>query len=425
MTLRRQLMLLVIRMSALGLRFIFFALFFRYSEALYGQYGLVAVSITLGTYLLGMEFYTYVQREWLRPGREMHNPFWHQLLFYALLYPLVLPLFLLLFHYGFLDWRYAGWFFAVLVAEHLATEVFRLLFLVGRPVWANVNLFLRNGLWVLPALWQMYAGGGIDITDLLRYWFAGDLLALTTVLAAKGDALHALLPARRLQGRWIWRGWRIALPFFVAAISFKLVEFADRYVIDAFMDKVSLGVYTFFANMAMLVNTVVYTAVISVLYPQVVKGLMKAEDRADNAAENDASSEKVNTGPAGTKFRHFRSEIRRWTLLAVLAALAGMPVLLYLLGKQNRLQYFDVFVVLVLANAVYNFSMAWHFVLYARHNDRLIVLSAVAAAVLNLVLNLITVPLWGLRGAAWATLLAMGLIWWLKWRRGRKFFISI
>ncbi len=421
MTLRRQLVLLFIRMAALGLRFVFFALFFRYSEALYGQYGLVAVSITLGTYLLGMEFYTYVQREWLRPGRELHNPFWHQLLFYAILYPLILPLFLLLFYYGFLDWQYAGWFFAVLVAEHLAMEVFRLLFLVGRPLWANVNLFLRNGLWVLPALWQMYAGGGLDIGDLLRYWFAGDLLALTTVLAARRDAWRALLPERKLQMQWIWRGWRIALPFFVAALSFKLVEFADRYVIDAFMNKVSLGVYTFFSNMAMLVNTVVYTAVISVLYPQVVKTLMNNDAGKPDSEAGIIETDSDNDNRTSViSFLHFRHEIRKWTWGAAIAALAGMPLLLFLLGKQNRLQYFDVFAVLVAANAIYNFSMAWHFVLYARRRDRLIVNSAVMAAVLNLVLNLVAVPLWGLRGAAWATLASMGLIWWLKWRGGRR-----
>ncbi len=403
----RQIQLLLIRFAGLGLRLVFFALFFRYSEALYGRYGIVAVSILMGTYLLGFEFYTYVQREWLKPETGVRHPFLHQLAFYLMLYPVVLPLFYLLFYYGFLDRSYLLWFYAVLVAEHLATELYRMQFVLNKPLLANLNLFFRSGFWTLPALWQLYTKGSLDIPHILQYWLLGDLLALATALWTRTGAGHSSPERRSWDPAWIRKGLKASFPFFLAVVHYKAVEFSDRYIIDWFRNDVELGVYTFFANMSLLVNTVVYTAVVSVMYPEVTRSLLNPDGRTAEI------------------FRRFRRQILRWTLVAAAVALAGMPVLLWLLGKQVRLAYYDVFVVLVAANAVYNLSLIYHYVLYAHHKDWLLSRAVIAAAVFNLVANLILVPRLGIRAAAWSTLGAMWIIYWIKKRKAAGFLAGI
>lgn len=399
--LRQQLLFLIIRFAGLGLRLLFFALFFRYSEALYGRYGIVAVSITLGTYLLGFEFYNYAQREWLKTHGQGLQPFKHQFLFYLLVYPVVLPLFYLLFYFGFLDRSYLLWFYAVLIAEHLSLEVYRILFVLQKPLWANINLFLRSGFWMIFPLWDIWTGRPLTIDRLLRYWFAGDLLALATVWIIWRQHRAHDKSFNGFDKQWILKGLRTGLPFFLAVIHFKAVEFSDRYVIDWFADDVRLGVYTFFANMSQLVNTVVYTTVVSVMYPRVVESLMNRQPGARQT------------------WTHFTAQVRKWTLITAAGALVAMPLLLYLLGKQVHLQYYDVFAVLVVANVLYNFSVPYHFALYSARKDWLLARAVIIAAAVNLGLNLLLVPRLGIRAAAWTTLLAMWIIYLVKKRAAR------
>ena len=92
-----------------------------------GLYGLLTVTIGYALYLLGFDFYTFTTREILK--RERHE--WGGLLkdqgaLSLVLYVIVLPLLSLIFLEGLLPWSVAGWFFILLVLEHLTQELGRL-----------------------------------------------------------------------------------------------------------------------------------------------------------------------------------------------------------------------------------------------------------------------------------------------------------
>ncbi len=399
----KPLLYLFIRFLTLGLRFLFIALFFRYSEALYGEFSLVATTVMLGVYVLGLDFYTYAGRELLKPGKTASHIFLHQLLFYGFIYLITLPLFYLVFKFDFLDKSYLLLFYLLLIGEHLSFEIHRLLFLLKKPLAANINLFFRNGFWVIPLVFMFYAGYRIHIKTVLLFWVIGDILSLLPAGFLFGKKGIQSILHFRPDTRWIKKGILISIPFFLATLSFKVIEFSDRYFIDYFFDKKQVGIYSFFGNLSYLVNTVVYTAVISIQFPELVEDILSGNKEAFKE-----------------KFVIFRKKIIYWTLLSAAGVLLVMPIVLNILGKREHLQQYHVFVLLVLANVILNLSMIYHFVLYGFKKDKVLFLAAFTAMWINVGLNFIFIPAYGLTGAALTTLIAMLVIWLIKFISARK-----
>src|SRR5690606_7394792 len=133
----------------------FLAIFLEPSDL--GLYGLLTATISYSIYVIGFDFYTYSTRELLGQPRELWSSMLRdQGVYFVLAYLLVLPLLVVIFLQGWLPWRLAGWFFALLVIEHLAHELNRLLVAMSEQLLASVVLFLRSGLWglvLLPLMW--------------------------------------------------------------------------------------------------------------------------------------------------------------------------------------------------------------------------------------------------------------------------------
>jgi O-antigen/teichoic acid export membrane protein len=403
---RKPVFYLVIRFVTLGLRFLFFALFFKYSEEVYGEYSLVATNVMFGVYMLGLEFYSYANREMLKPQASYGQIFKHQLLFYAGAYVIMLPLIYGFFYAGFLNKAYWWWFLPVLLVEHLSYEVYRLLFVLKKPLEANINLFFRNGFWLAGALVYMFLYGGIDIPVLLKFWLVGDLLSLTVFIpVARAYGLFTFTGIST-DKTWIRKGLKVAFPFFLATLGFKIIEFSDRYFIDWYLGKKELGIYAFFGNISYLVNTVVYTVVISLLFPGIMESIL--------------SGDKV---LFADRFEEFKRKISRWTWLSAAGVSLLLPVLLWILHKDEHLSLYYVFLILVAANVWLNFSLIYHFVLYGYRKDWKIFRAVAAGMAVNVGLNFIAVPVWGITGAAFTTLLAMGIIFVVKFVEARKYLL--
>ncbi len=393
---------LVMRFLAIGLRFVFIALFFKYSESLYGEFSLIVTTITLGIYVLGLDFYMYAGREILKSYADYRLIWKKQMKFYLIVYLVLLPFFYLLFSLGFLSFNYIFLFFPLLVAEHLSFEIYRLLFTVKAPFWANLNLFFRNGFWVLFALIYYFLTGEMDIRAVLFFWLTGDVLAilcLWPVWRKKKLRFSDEIP----DWGWMVKGLKISLPFFVGTLAFKMIEWSDRYMIDYFLDKKTLGVYAFFGNISVLVNTVVYTAVVSILYPVLVENIMQ---------KNRPGFEEV--------FDSMKRKIIYYSMATVILLIVVLPLLLIFLGKENYLEQLDVFYWLTGAQVLLVFSYLYHFVLYGFQMDKILVWSAIWAALINMILNLIWIPVWGMKGAALSTFVSVAILMILKYYKARK-----
>jgi O-antigen/teichoic acid export membrane protein len=95
-----------------------------------------------------------------------------------------------------------------------------------------------------------------------------------------------------------------------------------------------------------------------------------------------------------------------WSMLCVLAALVGGPLLRMMFGAQYALVESLVWP-LMAAVALTGPILAGYFpIAFARSRTHIVAINAIVAATLNVILNLVLIPRFGLLGCAWATVLA-------------------
>ncbi len=405
---RNKLKLLLLRGLSIVAKFLFTSLYFRYSEADFGEYSLVATTILLLVFLLGMDFYSYANRAVLEPESNPQKIIFNQFSLYFVLYVLLAPVVYLIFKSAGFNTEYMILFYLVLITEHLNFEFYRLLFVFKKPLAANINLFLRNAFWVLGASVWLMIYSQIDIKTVLLFWLTGDLLALLFSLRISWTKRHKISWQNfKWDKQWIIKGLVVSLPYILGSLAYKTIEFSDRYLIDYFLGKQAVGVYAFFANMANVLNIILFTLVISVLYPGLVESIMH---------KNKEEFERT--------FKQFRKEILIYSIATGVMLLIMLPLVLYVIGKTQYDEQLYIFILLVVANVVLNFSFLYHFVIYAFRKDWRIFKATALAALLNVVLNWFLIPVWGIAGAAVATLASFVLVAVLKFFDARRLIVE-
>lgn len=326
-------------------------------------YGLMVATIAYALMALGMDFYTYATRDLIAaPTRRWAAILRDQSVFYLIAYAVVLPLGLLIFGQGLLPWRMALWFFPLLAAEHAAQELNRLLVAMSQPLWASVVMFLRSGLWALVVVACMWwSPASRNLSFVFGAWLLGATLA----------CLVALWPLRQMDRQslrnpvnwvWIWRGIKVALPFALATLCLRAMYTADRYLIEWLHSVEVLAAYVLFVGMANAVMSFLDAGVFSFQYPRLLS----------------AASEGKSLAFAQEMKRLWRNTLVATTVLIVAAYGLAFPVL-HWLDLPAYTNQVGLLPWTLLAAALTAISMVPHYALYARHRDRTIVMSHVAA----------------------------------------------
>ncbi|MFM0324941.1 lipopolysaccharide biosynthesis protein [Caballeronia glebae] len=340
-----------------------------------GQYGVLAATVSYALFILGLDFYTYSTREMLSVDQIL----WPSLLrnqaaFFAVCYATMLPVF-----YLALKWsdtvseRLVLWFLVLVVLEHLAQELTRLLVAMSRPVSATVLGFLRGGLWACACIAVMVVAPALrNIETVLIAWVLGSLCASCFGFACIRGLPWSVATKRPVDWRWIWRGVRICTPLLVATLAIRGISVFDRYMQGYFAGDEALGVYTFYAGVANAIQAFLDAAVFSFLYPRLVKGA-KSEDRSIF----DAAVSQLT-----------RATVLTTTVLSFVA-LVGIKPVLTLLRKPIYAEHFGMFLWILSGVVLFSLSMIPHYVLYATRQDRAIL----ATNLISLVVFIVAAPL--------------------------------
>ena len=364
-----------------------------------GVWGIFTTSIALSLYVVGLDFYTYSSRRILDFKEEDRSPMLRdQLVFYFISYLVLFPILGLLFVFNVIDIKFAIFFYAILIFEHLAQEAYRTFVVFSKPIIANIILFLRTGSWayLILILWT----AGVDELKSLRwlylFWMCGGIAALAVSLYFLAKFKFKSVKHIPIDWKWIKQGIKVSLLFFIGTVGYKIIEFADRYFIDYYHTKEEVGVYTFYANMCNIVETFVHTAVIIIFSPRLIETFHKSNyDYRKTLAQ-------------------FAKQVVIYTIIIGVALAILIIPLLKSLENDEYIRDYNAFVVLVLSKMVLNFSLIFHYILYVRKNDFPIIKETIIACVINILLNFILIPTMSIMGAALATLTSFLIVMLMK-----------
>lgn len=406
---KKKLWALVLRGSSMGAKFL---LLLGLTKILtiedYGTLSLIVTTITFLMFVIGLDFYNYSHREVIEKDSLKKKYIVSQFWFHVIAYVVILPITYLLLSNGIIPLDYIVPFYLLLVLEHFSQEAFRFLNLFNKPNVANISLFIRTAFWiiVLFGVEYFFKSNEITIQLILCYWIGGSLLSLFFV-AGYVFVVHRSstydIQWFVIDKPWIKHGLLVSLPFFAGTIAYKIVEYSDRFMIDWYLGKEAVGIYSFYTNFANILTIIVNTITITLIVPDLLRS--------------------VNSGKKVKEtIKKFSKELQITTvIISTIIFVLIFPTLNWL-DKKAFNDESTIYFLILLGNIALNLSLNYHFLLYAYKKDKLILLPAIIAAASNIILNMIFIPIFGIIAAATATFLSFFILlimkrnYWLKFK---------
>ncbi len=367
---RLRLISLGFRLVALASKFGFFvvvAIFLEPEQV--GQFGLIAVTVNLSLYFLGLDFYIYANREFrVSPPDRRRYILSQSAYLFAITHLTLLPLYLVLFQMGVLPWSLFFFIVGLSILEHLSTEFYRLLIVYGKPALASFCFFLRLGLWPLLASFSMWMYPQTQtIEAIMAFWVFGAILSILVpaIIVVK---IPKTFVRPRFDRSWIIDGLRIALPFLAGTLCLRGMQTLDRYLINGLVGPEILGAFVFFAGLASVLPAMLQAGVYSFSLPVL---LSSVHDQTWKA------------------YAKRMKELRNGILIGVVTlsagTLIGARLVLIFIERPIYLEHYNLLFFLILANVLFAISMYFHLALHAMRQDWILAKSHVVGLVAFLI----------------------------------------
>lgn len=339
-----------------------------------GLFGLMLVTVSFSVLVIGADYYTYAQRELLaRPPEHWSFVIQHQIKAQFMLYGLLLPAQLLIFVTGLMEWKFAAWFFLLLIFEHIAQEINRTLVAMHRQLMASWVLFIRMGSWVIVVIPLMVFNEQYQNLDTLyTAWLIGSFMAIIIGVIAIKNTLSGW---KKIEFDYVWlkKGFKVGALFLIATLCFKGLLTFDRHAVEILSSTETLGVYVLYIGIVMGAYAFLDPAIFSFLYPRMLQSYQMQQKE---------TYQKTFTELAITTF----------TVSIVLAVVIwyAAPFIVGWIDKPVYSVYINDLPLLIAVGFIYSIGFIPHYALYAMKGDKWIVAAHISAiAVFFLALALV------------------------------------
>lgn len=280
------------------------------------------------------------------------------------------------------DWLIATLILVVIFLEHINGECYQLMINLSRPFLADAMHFTRSASWVLIYMALAFLFPSLrNIHALLIAWLIGTgicTLVYVWVISRLPDN-----EAKEDTSLWNWLRLSVKKSswLYVNGVATTGANYGDRYLIGALLNLELTGVYLFFWQIQSALSNLIYTGLIQIARPVFVKNF--AQENPD--------------------WLMVRNLIRNTTLVAFifsLIALLGMALILPYLNMPLVSHYYSLFALILVAFIFNVIAEAQVLVFYSKYKDHQVSFITLAVFAVNFIACLITIPLFGLWGAA-------------------------
>jgi len=383
-----------LRVLTLGSRFFLSLILARFLSASdLGSYGLLTAVLAFALFIVGLEFYSYTLRRLATVGsRRKVFIIADQIVLAGVMLSLAALLAVLSAALELLPWAVVPWLLVILVTEHISVEGTRILIILSRPVRAYIGLFIRGGVWVAVVFFIMLTDmSARRLETVLLWWALGGVACTVLTVWSLKHLPWGVLRVYRPDWNSIRGGLRVARPFMITAFSALTLSYVDRFLIEAYLGRSTLGVYTFFS---MLVIGILSfgTSVSHQFLPKVI------------------ASYKTDAGAFHRVMRVYALSLGAVGGGVVLIAGVAIWPALVLLELTHFSTGLPAFYIMLVAALIRIMADIPSYALYAAHSDKVLLWCNLAAAAVAVIVNTLLVKPFGLVGAACASLLASSVL---------------
>lgn len=327
-----------------------------------GVYGLLVVLVSYSLYAVGFDFYTYSTREIISLKKDEWGGVIKkqgQLILGA--YIIVLPIIIICSSF-FISSEWLIFLAILIVLEHLNQEMMRLLIVDNKAVLANNLLFIRSGLWCYIVILLMFSQTiDANLENVLLFWIIFNSIALIIGIFYFFQDIQ-FKSAKKLNNQWLANGLKICLPLLFSTLIVRAITTVDRIWLEKLEGVEVVAVYALFVGLTNSLIGFLETGVFSFIYPKLIR---------------EKNNPQVFNGLV--KKMHIQA-------IAVIVVISGalvvfLPFLLKWVNKEAYFEYYNIFYLILIANIFYCLSMIPHYILYAKNQDRKIVISHVSSLI--------------------------------------------
>ncbi len=390
-----------LRISAIGSKFIVFTYLSKYfTDIEFGNYSLITSLVTIMIFVLGLDFYNFSIRDILKTKEtsEIQKNIVSTVLLYLVIYTVFFVLGWAVFNQINFTKEYAFLIISLCVTEHFSQEIYRFLVGFNKVLFANILLFLRTFIWGTYVLFLSYMGKSISIEFILKIWTVSN--ALTILITLVSSLKYIDSKSISINYNWISKGLKVSSLFFISTIFLKLIEYANRFVVDIYLGKEMVGVYTFYSSIAILITVYINTIVISFELPNILK------------ASNEAQDQQL--------FPKFKKSLLVQNIVISIILLLIIYPILWWQNKPIFQEFQPILYFMIIGVVLMNYSLYYHFKLYVKHFDKQLVKTIVVSGIISLVLAIIATKYFGIYGAALAFSLSGGVLFYCRYYEVKK-----
>lgn len=359
-----------------------------FSESDFGLYSLIISSVYIALILIGFDIYLNCNREIIKHEnyKDQNIILNNQLAAYIPLY-LLFSITIFFIPERIIPKEFIFLFFSISILEHLNSEIYRLLLALRNTITANLLFFIRNALWPIIILLLYYLNFSFNINILLSFWLYASIVALIIGISILSKKYKIDLSV--IDKKTIINSYKFALIFFIGTVAYKIVEFSDRYFIDYYLNKESVGVYSLYAQFGNVLNTIIFTIVISIGYPKLLKAIYNKNYIIIVKERN-----------------MMLLEIVFISIFCLIGGYLFLDIILEIINKPLYFEYDFLFYLIILSNVIFNISYVYHFVMIGYQKDFTITILTIIGAVINIIMNIILIPSIGITGAIYSKIFA-------------------
>lgn len=393
-----------LRLGGMGSKFLIIILMSKHlTDFDYGNFGLITTLVTILIYVLGIDFYNYSIRDILKESEtkiDAFNKVSNTLLFYVLIYVFTCPVFYLIFSQVEFTAPYVLIIFLLGITEHFCQETYRLLIAFKKVLMANILLCVRTVSWVLIVLFKIYNNENIELEYLFRVWLLANSGVIVFLSIYELIYNYKEFKFFKLDINWIKKGLNTALLFFTGTILLKIIEYSNRFIIDSFLGKEAVGVFTFYSQIAILMTVYINTIVISFELPVLI--------------------ESSKTNKVKGLYNKFKKGLKQHIVIVAIGIIVLIKPILIWQNKESFEVYMPILLLLLIGAAFMNYSLAEHFKLYIYNRDKKIVKILIITSIFNLCVTVMFTRWLGLYGASIAFLITGVLMSFLRKKEANK-----
>lgn len=247
-----------------------------------GMFTLVSTSIGYLIYIVGLELYTYTNRELIKETKNPEFILKNQFFTYLVAYAIIICFFYF-FNLVTKTISLKIFFLAALLLflEHLSQEFYRIYISLSKQNLASFILFIRSALWIFLAIPIISINSSLrSVEVILAFWIFGSFFSCLISIYYMSKIINQW--SQKIDYDWLRKGILVALPFLISTLATKALFTIDKYWLAYLTNLDTVAAYAIYLSISMAIVAFLDASVFSFIYAEIIKSKKSPTDFRKN-----------------------------------------------------------------------------------------------------------------------------------------------